>query len=198
MRLSAQTKWKLSIDRLLGLTYVSTGVERGLLNKSPGSPKSKQENPQARRQCHGQRQNDQADFTTVSCEVNVSIDPQDSHGETAVLQIEMRAAPRYPIMQRCSVHPAKVSASKAWRCIAYNISLTGIGVVLPVKLPEGTVLTIVAKNLPQAGSLQARIVQTRPVENSWYAGCELLKRLSDSDLQVWRNGPLDWLEENKK
>jgi len=112
--------------------------------------------------------------------------------ETRISQIEKRSAPRYPILQRCFVHPAESPAHEAWPCIAYNISATGIGVTLPVRLQEGTVLTIEAWGLPRACSLQARTIRARLVGLDWFTGCELIKRLSDAELQIWSSGPLNW------
>jgi hypothetical protein len=110
--------------------------------------------------------------------------------------VERRAAARYRLLQRCFVHPAGAAeGAQAWRCIAYNLSATGVGVALPVRLPPGTVLTIQAFSLPRARPLAARIVRVTPVEHAWFAGCELLGRLSDCDLQIWCSGPLDWLDQ---
>jgi hypothetical protein len=114
--------------------------------------------------------------------------------ESQISWIEMRAAVRYPILQRCFVIPAQVSFSEAWRCIAYNISATGICVALPMQVPERTTLTVRAWNLPGALTLQAVVVHIQPVKGSWFAGCELSKRLSDDEVQTWRSGPVDWLE----
>jgi PilZ domain len=114
--------------------------------------------------------------------------------ESEISWIEMRIAVRYPILQRCFVIPAGASFSESLRCIAYNISATGIGVVLPMQVPERTTLTFQPWNLPGALPLQAVVVHVRPVKGSWFAGCELSKRLSDEEVQTWRNGPVDWLE----
>jgi hypothetical protein len=109
--------------------------------------------------------------------------------------VDRRAAERFRILQRCFVHPAGAAeGAEAWRCIAYNLSATGVGVALPIRLPIGTVLTIQAWNLPRARPLAVRVVRVTPVEHAWFAGCELLERLSDGDLQIWCNGPLDWLD----
>src|ERR1043166_7030226 len=67
--------------------------------------------------------------------------------ETAIREIEMRTAARHRILQRCFVHPAKASGPEAWHCIAYNISATGIGVTLPMNLPEGTLCSVQAWGL---------------------------------------------------
>jgi PilZ domain len=117
--------------------------------------------------------------------------------ETRNRQIERRTEPRYAILQRCFVYPATASAAEAWQCIAYNISAIGIGVTLPVRLPEGTVLTIEAWRLARACSIQARIVRAKMVDLFWFAGCELTKRLSDAELQIWSSGPLDWVDGQK-
>lgn len=116
--------------------------------------------------------------------------------ETGISAVDMRAATRYRVLQRCFVHPARASAREAWQCIAYNISATGIGVALPVPLPEGAALSIRAWGLPRACPLRARIVHTRPVAFLWYTGCALLTPLSNADLTIWRSGPLDWLDDH--
>jgi hypothetical protein len=113
--------------------------------------------------------------------------------ESEVSFVELRTAARYPIMQRCFARAAKPSSPQAWQGIAYNISATGIGVALPIDLPKGTVLTIQAYSLAGACPLLVRVVHAKPVQDRWFVGCELSKRLSESDLQIWRSGPLDWL-----
>ena len=115
--------------------------------------------------------------------------------EKRIGEIERRTAPRFGILQRCFVYPVQASATDAWRCIAYSISGTGIGVTLPIPLHEGTVLTIEAWGLPRACPLKVRITQTKQVDFFWFTGCELLKRLSDAELSIWRNGPVDWLDQ---
>jgi hypothetical protein len=98
-------------------------------------------------------------------------------------------------LQRCFANTAKASASEAWRCIGYDISATGIGITLPVRLQQGTLLTINAWGLPRACPLQVRVVHTKHVDFVWFTGCEFIKRLSDVQLAIWRSGPLDWLKD---
>lgn len=114
--------------------------------------------------------------------------------EAEVGQIEMRAARRSPILQRCFVHPTTAPAAQAWQCVAYNISELGIGVALPIKLAEGTTLNIEAWNLPRACPLRVRVIQARLVDFVWFTGCEMTRRLSEAELQVWCSGPLDWAD----
>jgi hypothetical protein len=124
----------------------------------------------------------------VSRRANISV------FETGISRVEMRVAPRYPILQRCFAHPAHLSTSEAWRCIAYNISATGIGIALPERLLEGTLLTVHAWDLPGSRTLQARIIHSRPVESLWFTGCEWTRILSEGELEIWCSGPVDWVE----
>jgi PilZ domain len=114
--------------------------------------------------------------------------------ETTVGCIEMRTAERFRILQRCFVYPADVSAPQPWQCIAYNISLTGIGVGLPIEMPKGTVLTIKPFGLPQACPREIRIVHARQTEMLWFTGCEFVNRLSEPELRIWLSGPLNWVD----
>jgi hypothetical protein len=127
----------------------------------------------------------------------VSRRSRDSVVDAEHISIEMRTATRGRILQRCFVHPANASATQAWQCIAYNISATGIGVAVPIRLQEGTVLSIQAFNLPRACPLQVRVVQPKQVDLLWFTGCEMVKCLSDAELRIWQSGPLDWVDDHK-
>jgi hypothetical protein len=116
--------------------------------------------------------------------------------ETGISRVEMRIAPRFPILQRCFVLAS--GGAQVWRCIAYNVSATGIGITLPDQLPEETVLTIQAWDLPESRPLQARIVHSRPVESVWFTGCEWIKFLSDDELETWSGGPTDWVDDTEQ
>ncbi len=115
--------------------------------------------------------------------------------DTAICDIERRTAPRYPILQRCFVRYTRAGVPVVRKSIAYNISAAGIAITLPSRLPEGTELTIEAWGLEQACTLQARIVRVKQVELSWFTGCEFIQQLSDAELQTWRSGPLDWVDD---
>jgi hypothetical protein len=114
--------------------------------------------------------------------------------EAEISWIEMRIAVRYSILQRCFVIPAEGPRAEPWPCIAYNISTTGIGITLPMRVPLRTKLTVRPWNLPGAVPMQAVVAHVRPVKGSWFAGCELSKRLTEDELQIWRSEPIDWLE----
>ena len=95
----------------------------------------------------------------------------------------MRSAKRHATLQRCFVHPTRDSGPQAWRCIAFDISETGIGLTLPVPLTLGTVLAVRAWGLPRACELRACVVRTTPVDSFWFTGCEFGRRLSDAELR---------------
>jgi hypothetical protein len=106
--------------------------------------------------------------------------------------IERRSAYRYPILQRCLVRPPAPQNAEAWRCIAYNISLLGIGITMPFP-PPGIVLEVQAWESPASRPLRVRVVRTAPVEFLWFCGCELLTPLDDAELQVWVVQPQNWV-----
>jgi PilZ domain len=114
--------------------------------------------------------------------------------EAEISWVEMRIAVRHSILQRCFVIPAEGSYSEPWRCIAYNISATGIGVTVPMQVPVGTTLIVRPWRLPGAVPLRADVIHVRPVKGYWFAGCELSKRLTDDEMQIWRSAPVDWVE----
>ncbi len=107
-------------------------------------------------------------------------------------QVDHRTGPRHRLLQRCFVRCW--GRAETWRCIAYNISVTGIGITLPVPMPEGTVLEIEAWELPRARKLRVRVVQSKQVDFLWFCGCELTSRLSEAEVRTWQMGPRDWLK----
>ena len=106
--------------------------------------------------------------------------------------VELRTAPRHRVIQRCFVRPELAAEGEPWRCIAYDISATGIGIVLPFHLRLGTGLQIEPSGLPGARALRARLVHSRPVDFVWFCGCEFFSRLSDTELKTWLQRPIDW------
>jgi hypothetical protein len=102
--------------------------------------------------------------------------------------VERRRGPRHPIQQRCLVRPPGSALPDAWRCIAFNISASGIGLTLPLPLGPGTVLDIEPCDRPGARPVRARVAHTRRLEFLWLAGCELVRPLSAAELHAWLVG----------
>ena len=115
--------------------------------------------------------------------------PANTHPDSAPadlpIGINRREFPRYPTLQRCFVWPEGADG-EGWRCIAYNISLTGIGLTLPVPLPADAVIRVLPHGLPGARPLRARLVHVRRLEWAFLCGCEFFEPLSEAELQTWR------------
>jgi hypothetical protein len=98
---------------------------------------------------------------------------------------ERRMAHRHRILQRCFVRPAGSSPDTSWKSIAYDISLTGIGVALPYPLAVGTILMVEASGLRSATALQARMVRHKAVSHLWFCGCEFSVPMTSEELRHW-------------
>ncbi len=110
-----------------------------------------------------------------------------------MLSIEYRTTPRHLILQRCFAWLPESQEGEGLRCIAYNISATGLALALPFAPPQGAILEIKAWELPAAPSLQVRVMHVKPVTALWQCGCELIAPLSEKDLQAWLMGAKDWM-----
>ncbi len=103
--------------------------------------------------------------------------------------VERRGATRYPIIRRCFVRLADRPAVEGWRCIAFNVSATGIGLAFPLPLRAGSVIEIEGWRLPGGRPVRATVVRTQPVEYVWFCGCEFEAPLEQEQLYAWVNGP---------
>src|SRR5262249_34929752 len=99
--------------------------------------------------------------------MSTSLGPLHAPNTVGSPSAERRAAPRHPLLQRCFVWPPGAQG-EGWRCVAYNISATGIGLTLPLPLLPGTVLRVEPWELPAARILRARVVHVRAVECLWF------------------------------
>ena len=100
-------------------------------------------------------------------------------------QRERRAAPRYPLVQRCLVRPAGASGPGAWHAIAYNISATGIGLALEYPVAAGTLLTVEPWGRPNTRPVQAQVVHSSVVGCMLFHGCKLTEPLDARQLKAW-------------
>ena len=107
--------------------------------------------------------------------------------------IDYRAASRYLILQRCFVWLPGTQAGEGQRCIAYNISTSGVALAVPLPFASGTILEIKPWELPDAPALRARVVHAKALAFLWCCGCELIPPLSEQDLQAWLKGPRNWV-----
>ena len=113
---------------------------------------------------------------------------------------ERRRSPRSRIVLRCLARPAgrqppahPADRPEGWRCIAYDVSATGVGVALPFRPAVGTELEVEPWNVPGAGPVLARVVHAHPLEHLWLCGCELAAPLSNPELRAWvATGEVPW------
>jgi hypothetical protein len=109
-----------------------------------------------------------------------------SPGAFDLSDLERRGAQRYRIILRCHVRPDGAAGSASWKAIAYDLSVSGIGVALPYPLAVYSELIIAPFGIPGASEVRARVMRVSPVSYLWFCGCELAKPLSDEVLQRWR------------
>jgi hypothetical protein len=104
-------------------------------------------------------------------------------------QQEQRQSPRFRILQRCFVWPPGADGADGWPCIVYDISLTGVGVALPIQMPRGSLLRIQPAELPSGRTLSVRVVHSSLVDYLWFSGCELIEPLDEAQQRIWVEGP---------
>jgi hypothetical protein len=123
-------------------------------------------------------------------------DPSASAASTELPSIEYRGAARHLILQRCFVWVPGGQGGEGLRCIAYNLSTSGIALAVPLPLQKGTILEVKPWELPDAPPVRARVVHAKVLEFLWCCGCELLTPLSETGLQAWLKGPRNWVQDS--
>lgn len=98
--------------------------------------------------------------------------------------IEQRGARRHIIKQRCLVSLPSGKGPEGWPAIAYNISTSGIGILLGVPLQPGIEVIVEPWNLPGARTLRVCVMHCKPLEFAWMAGCEFADPLGDAELKA--------------
>ena len=98
---------------------------------------------------------------------------------------ERRQGARFRCCRKCNVWPQGGTGAGAWPGIVYNISTTGIGVVLPCPLVAGTVLTIESFGGRKDQRVRARVSRSVLQSFAFFHGCEFLEPLTDDQVQAW-------------
>ena len=98
---------------------------------------------------------------------------------------ERRGAVRRNCCRKCNVWPEGASGATAWPGIIYNISTSGIGVVLPCPLIAGTTLVIELFGAKQELRVRARVVRSALQSFAFFQGCEFLEPLDERQVQSW-------------
>jgi hypothetical protein len=97
-----------------------------------------------------------------------------------------RKDPRHPWRYRGATKVLIRTTLQVLQAQSLNLSLRGMGLVLPQPLEAGTLLAVFPPK-PQAAkacALTARVVRIQPqAQGRWYLGCELLRPLSNEELE---------------
>ena len=101
---------------------------------------------------------------------------------------ERRCANRVPAESEALTRPLDGEVTLAWGTTIRDISTTGIGMTLCYPFPAGTYL-VVELEVPESRhllpSLLARVVHDQDLpDGTWHVGCEFVKPLSASDLEI--------------
>jgi len=99
--------------------------------------------------------------------------------------VERRTAARFRCCRKCNVRPAGATGVGTWPGIIYNISATGIGVVLPCPLQPGTRLIIELFGGRKEQRVEASVVRSVLHTFAFFHGCEFSEPLSEHDVQAW-------------
>jgi hypothetical protein len=97
--------------------------------------------------------------------------------------VERRSAERHRCCLKCTVRPEGAAGIGSWSAIIYNISVSGVGVVLPYPVSPGTTLVIQLWGRSTGRELRARVVRAVPVEFVFFHGCAFTQPLGEAELR---------------
>ncbi len=109
-----------------------------------------------------------------------TLDPQE-------VAVERRRAERFLCQRECVVRPEDATGIGAWSGIVYNVSETGLGLVLPYVVPVGKILIVEPWGRGKAHAVRARVVRSVARSFVFFHGCELLLPLTQAELRSWLN-----------
>ena len=103
----------------------------------------------------------------------------------AVSTNERRGAIRHLANRVCYAQANGTNSGMTWGVTLWDISTTGISVVLKCELEPGIIIGIQPFKGKELKPLVARVVRTVPREDGWMYGCELLQPLSEEEMAEW-------------
>lgn len=109
-----------------------------------------------------------------------------ARAELARVEAERRTAPRHAVMMEALSRPLDGMDTIWWGATVRDLSATGIGLVLCYPFRAGAYLAVDLQG-KQGGSrtMLARVVHVRDqADGTWHVGCEFVKRLTDSDVDI--------------
>jgi hypothetical protein len=104
----------------------------------------------------------------------------------ALADFERRSAPRYAVNREALARPTEGGDAIWWGATVRDLSSTGIGLTLCFPFRPGTYLAVdLTGPLGGRRTLLTRVVHARDLaDGTWHVGCELVKPLSDSELEL--------------
>jgi hypothetical protein len=102
------------------------------------------------------------------------------------LDFERRIADRHASKQEALTRQLQASGALSWGATVRDISASGIGLTLCYPFCAGTYLAVDVQE-PGGGSrtFLTRVVHAQDLpDGTWHVGCEFVKSLSDSDLEL--------------
>jgi hypothetical protein len=101
-------------------------------------------------------------------------------------QSERRDAERHIVSLEATSQPTDGNESLSWGAVVQDISSTGVGLTLCFPFRPGTYLAVDIPTL--SGTMRSMMVRVVRVDDQrdgmWRLGCEFVKPLSESDLDV--------------
>jgi hypothetical protein len=104
--------------------------------------------------------------------------------------VERRGTARHLANRICFAQANGTDVGMSWGVTLWDISTTGLSLILRVQLCEGMIVGIQPFRDTSIRPLVARIVRTLPHPDGWFYGCELLHPLSEADVQQWLSGAI--------
>ncbi|MCI0458818.1 MAG: PilZ domain-containing protein [Gemmataceae bacterium] len=108
-------------------------------------------------------------------------------------RVERRVAVRYPCKRRPIVRLLTRPSFVVRTALVCDISVNGMGLLLPEQIAPGTILAIHLRARNPGGSrvLSARVIHATPeVDGNWRIGCALSSRLTEEELREFcQDGP---------
>jgi hypothetical protein len=109
---------------------------------------------------------------------------------SVLADFERRASTRHALIAQGLARPVEGQDAIWWGATVFDLSNTGIGLSLCFPFRPGTYLAVDLHGPDGSNrSLLAKVIHARDqADGTWHVGCEFVKPLSDSDVEVMVEG----------
>ena len=99
-------------------------------------------------------------------------------------KVERRAAVRFPSDKRATCQPLRGNKDDQWIAQLHDVSVVGVGVVVPRPFQPGTALTLEVSTEAADYKFLMKVVRTEVRSpGHWLLGCVFARALSEEELQ---------------